>query len=224
LENTLQQLAPCIDEHTVIIPLLNGVDSVDRIKSIYPQVQLVYGCVYLVAHLKESGVVENSGTIQKLFFGQEAVTNSTLERFEILLRNANIDVIYSTAILKIIWEKFIFIAPIATASSYFNAGIGKILDDSESKKTITLLIEEVNRVAQAIRIATDPEIVAMTLKKMESLPAATTSSMHRDFTNGKSETELESLTGYVIGLGEKLNCATPTFQLMYQELRKRQVV
>ena len=49
------------------------------------------------------------------------------------------------------------------------------------------------------------------------MPPGSTTSMHTDFKNSKP-TELESLTGYVIRLGEQLGIATPTYRRMYEKL------
>lgn len=70
LENIIEQLNPCIDRNTSLLPLLNGVDSAEKIKTILPSATVFNGCVYIVSHLKEAGVVENKGNIQKLFLGR----------------------------------------------------------------------------------------------------------------------------------------------------------
>ena len=69
LEAVIEQLKPAIGKETLILPLLNGVDSRERIKSLLPQNEVLHGCAYIVARLKQAGVVENSGNIQKIFFG-----------------------------------------------------------------------------------------------------------------------------------------------------------
>jgi 2-dehydropantoate 2-reductase len=51
LEATVEQLKPCINEHTIILPLLNGVDITERIKSILPNNIVLQGCAYIVSRL-----------------------------------------------------------------------------------------------------------------------------------------------------------------------------
>ena len=51
LEGVLLQLQPSINQETVILPLLNGVDTRKKIKAFYPQNLVLDGCVYIVSSL-----------------------------------------------------------------------------------------------------------------------------------------------------------------------------
>jgi 2-dehydropantoate 2-reductase len=68
LEATIEQLKPCINERTIILPLLNGVDSTERIKSLLPNNMVLQGCAYIVSRLTQPGVIENTGNIETMFF------------------------------------------------------------------------------------------------------------------------------------------------------------
>ncbi|MDO9254005.1 MAG: 2-dehydropantoate 2-reductase [Bacteroidales bacterium] len=141
LDETIEQLKPCIGENTILLPLLNGVESVERIKKILPETTVLEGCVYIVSALKEAGVIENSGINQKVYFGPGNINNDKLLWLEKIMQEAGIEVTLSDSISTIVWEKFIFIASIATATSYFNCSIGKLLEENE--ETLVQLIEEV---------------------------------------------------------------------------------
>ena len=218
LENIIYQLSPCIDKNTIILPLLNGVDSKERIQNILPGNTVPDGCVYIVSRLKQPGVIENSGNIQTLFFGQDHI-NEKLLHLERLFKEANIEATLSDNIKTIIWEKYIFISAIATATSYFNQSIGHLLADKEKLKVVTSLIKEVKQVASAKKIIVAEDITEKTLHRLKALPFETTSSMHSDFLNNKPVTESGSLTRYVIEEGGKHNIATPTYKMAYEKLK-----
>jgi 2-dehydropantoate 2-reductase len=221
LETIIQQLRPCINQDTLILPLLNGVDSKEQISNILPDNIILEGCVYIVSRLKQYGVIENSGNIQTLHFGLDNIVNEKLLLLENLLKEANIEASLSRNISTIIWEKFIFISPTATATSYFDKSIGEVLSDKEHYEIIKELIEEVKQIAKAKQIIFLENIKEKTLKKLKALPFETTSSMHTDFKNKKSNNELQSLTGYVFREGMKYNIATPIYNKIYAELQKR---
>ncbi len=216
---TIEQLEPCIGKNTILIPLLNGVESVERIRKILPATTVLDGCVYIVSSVKEAGVIENSGINQKLFFGPVAVHTDRLQWLEKIMRDAGIEATLSDSISTIVWEKFIFIASIATATSYFNCNIGKLLEENE--ETLVKLIEEVKLIARAKGISVKPDITAYIVNYNKLLPYNSTSSMHRDFLNLKPKTEVESLTGYVVRAGEKYGIETPTFNKAYQLLKTK---
>lgn len=219
LDATIEQLKPCIAENTILLPLLNGVESVERIKRILPEALVLEGCVYIVSSVKEAGVIENSGINQKLFFGSGKATNDRLQWLEKIMLDAGIEATLSDSILTIVWEKFIFIASIATATSYFNCTIGKLLEENE--ETLVQLIEEVKLIAAAKGISVKPDITVYIVNYNKLLPYDATSSMHRDYQNLKQKTEVETLTGYVVRAGQELNIETPAFTKTYNFLKDK---
>jgi 2-dehydropantoate 2-reductase len=219
LENIISQLAPTISASTVIIPLQNGVDNTDKIKKIVPNNLVTRGCVYLISRQEKPGLIVKKGTIESLFFGVYNDNKSTnLQFLQKILLEASIQATLSEDITKIIWEKFIFLSSITTATTYFNTEIGPILKDSEKTKLLIYLINEVSHLAAAKNIPVEKNQVAIVLQKLKSLPYEATSSMHSDFKNNKNKTELESLTGYVVTQGRKEGVHTPTFNKMYKAL------
>ena len=218
---TIEQIKPCIDGNTILIPFLNGVESVERIKNILPGATVPEGCVYIVSQVKETGVIENSGINQKLFFGPGKANNNRLQWLERIMLEAGIEATLSDSISTIVWEKFIFIASIATATSYFNCSIGKLIEDHED--TLVQLIEEVKLIAVAKGNSINPDITAYIVNYNKLLPYDSTSSMHRDFRNLKLKTEVETLTGYVVRAGKKYGIETPTFNRSYNQLKTRKI-
>ena len=218
LDQTLDQLKPCIDANTVILPLLNGVESTGRIEARFPANLVLQGCVYIVSRITSPGVIEKTSNIQKLFFGPGHAANDRLRLLENLFRACGIEATLSENIIEVIWKKFIYISPVATATSWFNNCIGELLDDPDKRKNLHQLIEEVARIALFKGVVTDPEIAAKTREQLKLFPYASTSSMHSDYLNHKKQTELETLTGYVVREGQKLNLPTPCFEKAYKTL------
>jgi 2-dehydropantoate 2-reductase len=224
LETIVEQLKPCINRDTVILPLLNGVDSKERILSILPHNIVLDGCVYIVSRLKQAGVVENIGNIQTLYFGIDNVVNERLLLLESLLKEANIEATLSQNISTILWEKFVFISPTATATSYFDKCIGELIADNGNLEMATALIEEVKQIAKAKHAVIADDITEKTVNKLRSLPFEATSSMHSDYRSNKPANELESLTGYVVSEGQRYNLETPMYLKTYVALKGKNKV
>lgn len=181
LETVIEQLQPCVNKDTIILPLPNGVDSKERITNILPNNIILDGCAYIVSRLRQFGEVENSGNIQTLSFGLDIYESERLSQLERIFKEADIEATLSKNISEIIWEKFIFISPTAKATSYFDKCIGEVLADNESFKTLTNLIEEIELLAKAKQITVSEDIKIKTVNKLRALPYETTSSMHSDF-------------------------------------------
>ncbi len=221
LNSIIEQLKPCIDEHTIILPLLNGVDGFEKIKKLLPHNTILNGCVYIVSRLKEAGVIENSGNIETLYFGIDGSPGKELQTLETLFKQAGIEATLSPNISSIVWEKFIFISPTATATSYFNTCIGEIVADEKKLTVFTHLVEEVKQIALKKKIAISPDISEKTLAKLKKLPFDTTSSMHSDIKNNKTQTEVEALTAYVVDEAKRYGIAVPTYEMAYKALKRK---
>lgn len=222
LEATIQQLKPAIDKNTILLPLLNGVDNQERIQALCPENVVLSGCAYIVSRLTQAGVVENTGNIQKLFFGLDGVSDDRFALLENLLKEAGIEATLSDSISAIVWEKFIFLSPTASSTSYYDNCIGDILADSEKMELVNALIEEVKMIALAKQIAVPADITEKTILKLKALPYQATSSMHSDFQNQKPANELESIVGYVVREGQKYQLETPAYDQVYAELKEKQ--
>lgn len=220
LEAILQQARPCIGKETVILPLLNGVDSTERIREMYPGNETWYGCVYLVSRLAGPGLVRETGGIDSLFFGAPDGTKEKLLAAEAIFKNAGITATLSPNILQTTWEKFVFISCVATLTSWLDQSVGEILASESSRKWIPVLLAEIKSVAEAKQIPLPENVIEITIEKIKKIPPAATSSMHSDFINGKN-TELESLTGYVVREGKARGIPVPAFERMYEELKSR---
>ncbi len=159
--------------------------------------------------------------LKRCFFGDEVADNARLIHLEELFKKSGIDARLSSSISNVIWEKFIFLSPIATATSYFDQGIGKLLEDEQKVEMVIALICELKQLASAKQILFPNDIVETTLKKYHRLPYITTTSMHADFQAKKSLTELASLTGYILQEAAKFNLTLPYYSQSYEALIAR---
>lgn len=207
-----------VNKSTLILPLQNGIDSFEKVKTYFPEHMVLEACIYIVVSLVQPGVVENIGNIQKLYFGLSNVQSYKIEKVLQVFKAANIDAELKENITSVVWEKFIFISAIATATAYFNNSIGAILERKDQTMQLICLLNEVHQVALGRGIIVQENIVELTISKYKLLPYDTTPSMYNDFKKGNGKTELNSLTKYVIEEGQKYNVSVPIFQKMYLKL------
>jgi 2-dehydropantoate 2-reductase len=219
LEQTLIQLTPLISRKTIILPLLNGVDSYERIRKILPHARIWEGCVYIVSRLIAPGYVKQTGSTVSLHFGENGGSKQESIQLLKIFIDAGINAHLSHNIKRTIWEKFLFISPLATITTYLRSPIGVILANKDSENLLKLLLSELHQVALAYGINLLDNIITSTFEKMVALPYNATSSMHDDLQKNNN-IEVESLTGYVVRLGQKLNVPTPVYQKLYESLTK----
>nr|WP_309757137.1 2-dehydropantoate 2-reductase [Flavobacterium sp.] len=217
IETSLESIKNCITPKTILLPLYNGVDATERIQKLFSENTVLQGCVYIVAMIDSPGIIKKIGVYEKLFFGSKNAPVSKLNVLQSIFENANIESYFVENIEETIWEKFIFISALASATSYLNVNIGEILNNPENKAIYSSLLNEITAVAIAKGVALPDDIVAQTIIKLEKTPKDATSSMHRDLLAGRN-TEVVSLTKYVVDQAVKFGVATPIYQMVLEKL------
>ena len=217
IESSFETIKNCITSNTIILPLYNGVDATERIQKLFPENTVLQGCVYIVAMIETPGVIKKMGSYEKLFFGSKNAPITKLNVLQSIFENAGIESYLVENIEETVWEKFIFISALASATSYFNVNIGGILDNPENKAIYRSLVNEISAVAVAKGVALSDDIVDQTIIKLEKTPKDATSSMHRDLLAGRN-TEIVSLTKYVVDQAVKFGVATPIYQMVLEKL------
>ena len=211
IKESLTSVKNCIVAKTVILPLYNGVDAPERIRKIFPENDILQGCVYIISMIFSPGTIRKIGFYEKLFFGSKKTSDSRLTELQTIFEKAKIESYLVENIEETVWEKFIFISALASATSYLNQNIGEILNSKESKKVYVTLLYEIDAVAKAKGLQLPQDIVKQTIVKLEKSPKEATSSMHRDLTAG-NKTEVMSLTQFIVKEGLKYKVKTPLYE------------
>lgn len=141
-------------------------------------------------------------------------------KIEQTLKNAGIKAELRENIDEIVWEKYIFISPLASVTTLLGEPFGVVMDRKASRDLAEALIEEVARIARARGVKVAEDIVDVTLNKVNAFPYETKSSMQVDCEKGK-KTEIEAFTGYIVRSGEELKVDVPLHQMVYDKLKGR---
>ncbi|MGL5771182.1 MAG: ketopantoate reductase family protein [Bacteroidales bacterium] len=218
LDQLLMQIKPVIKDSTILIPFLNGLEVHDILEK---QVKhgVMKGCAYIVSYVESPGVIVETGRIARFIWGQKAVTFEML-RLQNILVDAGIDSILSTEIDSSVWEKFSFISPVATLTSYLDITYGMIAENKIYQELLNDLFKEFRRVAYACGVSLPEALFERHLLSIQKFAKDTTTSMQRDFA-GKRKTELEALTGYIIKKAEEHHVEIPYYSGMYAYLRSK---
>ena len=219
IETSLESIKNCITANTIFLPLYNGVDATERIQKLFFENTVLQACVYIVAMIELPGIIKKIGVYEKLFFGSKNAPVSKLNVLHSIFENANIESYFVENIEETVWEKFIFISALASVTTYLNVNIGGILNNPENKAIYSSLLNEITAVAIAKGVALTDDIVAQTIIKLEKTPKDATSSMHRDLLAGRN-TEVVSLTKYVVDQAVKFGVATPIYQMVLEKLER----
>ena len=221
LTNVALELKPLVSDHTIILPLLNGADIYDRLRSIIPDGIILPGCIYVSAHISAAGTVSHTSKPGRIILGKDPnrpdfVPKALLDVF----RKAKLECVWKENAASDIWEKYIFISSFSLISARYDRTIGEILADPALLEKTVGIMNEIFRIARARGVNLPEQVVDLTLKKASGFPYETRTSFQRDVALGKPQNELEILGGAIIETGKKTGVSTDFTNQVFSQLKK----
>ena len=208
-EDALQQIKPVVGPHTTVISLQNGVLKEDQLAKVFAREQLMGGVAYVATRIARPGVIQQTGPMQRLQFGEYDGRRSA--RAEALLQacvKGGINAELVDDIRRVVWEKYVFLAALSGATTTMRKTIGPIRSNPQTRAFFLDLMREVVAVGRAHGVALPPDYAEQRLKLADDVDPGMTSSMHHDLEQG-NRLEVRWLSGGVVELGAKVGVAAP---------------
>jgi len=193
------------------------VNNGERLKRVLPDAQILDGCVYISAFIKEAGIVCQAGGTCKFFFGSDT-ENKKYIKIEQVLKDSGITAEYRKDIKEIVWEKYLFVSPLASATSFYQKTFGEIMEDAQCKKLLRGLLKETENIAKFQKVELSKDIFQKSLDKIALFPSETKSSLQMDFEK-KKNTELDIFAGYIVNYAKEHGIDVPVHEKVYKVLR-----
>ena len=219
VEEAAETIRPLLSKDTCVVPIQNGVGVTDTLARRLGAGHVMGGVAQISASVEEPGVIRHHGGFARLIFGELDGTAS--RRQDCLLAectSAGIEARASKTMAAEIWQKFVFLAPMAGATTLYRAPIGAVLAEPARRARLKAMIGETAAVGRAKGVPLAEDLEARTLGFMEGLPPAMKASMLLDLELGR-RLELEWLNGEVARLGRALGVNTPENTAVFEALQ-----
>ncbi len=211
---SLIEIAPAVARvagtGAVIVPLLNGVEAVDRLVAAgVPRAAILGGLTQISAVRTAPGVVERRSPFHRVVVGEPAGGSS--ERAETIaevFRAAGAAAEVSTDITADLWRKLAFIATMAAACGLARSPVGPVLGTPLGRLLVERAVHEAFAVARGIGIALRDDEESEVLAFIRSLPGGLKPSFLLDLESG-GPTEIEDLCGAISRFGRRAGVQTP---------------
>jgi len=215
VHDVAEKIRPVLNENTMVISLLNGVENQDVLLSVIDKKHVLGGLCLVVSKVEEFGVISHMSYEPKIVFG-ELTTEKTVRALalEKIFSDANITNKLSENIKAEIWAKFLYITTVSAIGALTRSTIGEMIESAEIKKLMHKTAEEIVVIAKAKGIQLPEDSIEKTFKIIKSQPYNTTASLQRDIMEGKPS-ELESQNGTVVKFGKELDIPTPVNNFVY---------
>jgi len=218
-DNVAKELAPVVKDNTVIITFQNGIDNDNQIKKQIKNAQVYPGVAYVISTRTKPGVIEQTGGLRKLIFGdRDKPDNSKLKEIEKLMKNAGIDATASDDITRDLWKKFMFIAAFSGMTAICRASIGKVLSDSLTKSLYERCLKETITVAKAMKVNVADDAFELIMTISDNTASDSKSSLLVDIENNRKN-EIETLNGTLVGFAKEHKVDVPINGLIYGAIK-----
>ena len=208
-DSALEQIRPIVGPHTTVISLQNGVLKEATLAQAFAREQLMGGVAYVATRIASPGVIRQTGPMQRMQFGEYDGRRSA--RAEALLQaclKGGINAEIADDIVRVLWEKYVFLAALSAATTAIRKPIGAIRGHPQTRAFFLDLMREVVAVGRAHGVALPADYAEQRLKLADDVDPGMTSSMHHDLDQG-NRLELRWLSGGVVELGARVGVATP---------------
>jgi 2-dehydropantoate 2-reductase len=200
-----------------VVPLLNGVDHVTRLRERFGEAAVVPGTI--AAELERAGpgrIVHRSAFAR---FGFSAAGRAELAGVGEILTRFGCAVAFEADELTLLWRKLVMLAPMALATTAAARPLGEVRADPEWGPRLEAAAREASAVgaASGARVNGD-EVLGM----LRGMPATLRSSMQKDVAAGRPP-ELDAIGGPILRGGRAHGIAVPATEYLVAEIASRAV-
>jgi len=216
IQEVANKLKPIISTETMVLPLQNGANNVEKLLEILPKQNVLAGLCHIVSFLEKPGKIKHVSFEPRITFGE--IDNSTSERIQRLktvFEKAGITNFNPENIQLEIWKKFLFITTISGLGGLTRVSIDKIRESEYLYDLLLKTAQEIKLIANAKGILLAEEHLEKAFEIIQNQPPGTTASTQRDIMAGRPS-ELENFNGFIVKEAEKLGIATPVNKMIYE--------
>jgi 2-dehydropantoate 2-reductase len=199
----------------LVLPLLNGVEHMGVLRQRYPAGQVVAGAIRVESTRVAAGRIEHTSPFSWIEVASATAPPPRVAALADRLRAAGFEVRVRDDETAMLWDKLVFLAPLALLTTHAGAPVGQVRD--QRRADLAAFVDEVAAVATACGATVD---VAGVLAMFDRLPAAIKSSMLRDAEAGRP-TELDAIGGAVLRAARAAGVDTPVTTRLVAEIGAR---
>ena len=153
LEQALQDMAPAVGAGTMVMPLLNGMRHVDRIRALYGAA-LIGGVCKVATTIDQEGRIKQLAPFQELAYGElDGSPSARTAQLDEIMQGAGFTARLTAHVEREMWEKWTLLATMGGMCCLLRGNIGEIEAASGGRDFVLRLLAEVVRVVEADGIA-----------------------------------------------------------------------
>jgi 2-dehydropantoate 2-reductase len=223
LGEAIQLIGPHVGPRTVILSLLNGIDSEELLAAAFPQASVLLALSVGIDAVRDGREVHYS-SLGRIVFGDPANPGPHAEQVATvadLFDRAEIAYQIPADMVRELWWKYLINVGINQVSAIIGAPYRVFQVEGEARDTMIAAQREVIAVANAVGVGLDEADLQRWLDVLAGLGPDNYTSMAQDALAGRP-TEVDSFAGTMIRLGERTGVPVPVNTVLHGLLKGRE--
>lgn len=218
LRDSLDDIETIVDSHTIVISLMNGVDSEDIIAERIGMDHIVHSLIKVASERVGNSIKFDPVTTIGIIYGEMDLSKGTerVEALTELFENTGLKYRETDKILSEIWSKFRLNVSCNLPQAMINCGVGAYRDSEHAAFLRTKLREEVEAIAAAKGV--DISLAMPSSSKGSPVKNRARYSTLQDL-DAHRHTEIDMFSGAIIKMGKELGIATPYNEFTYHMIK-----
>jgi 2-dehydropantoate 2-reductase len=206
----------------VVLPLLNGADIHERVRSVVRTGTVLPAGIYISSSVAGPGLVVHSGGKGNIFLGREpGSTGFNPTALLALLSAAQIPHEWSEDPMPAVWTKYLFIASYGLVTGVSGKTVGEVIADATLAELTKSIQREIATLAARKGIELGADAASDAFEKGKTYPPTTKSSFQRDLEVPGKPNEGDLFGGTILRLGRELGVPTPVTAEVYGRILAR---
>lgn len=214
LQKAAEQIAPMVDENTLVLPVMNGVSASGNLTRMLGKGRVLDSVIYTVSSV-ENGVIDQKGNFTQIFMGGNGA-----EELAAWLQGAGIEAIVAEDVRAATWSKYVLNCAYNVVTARWGITIGDIKHSERLRGEYRSLMEEAWRVGRADGVNLPDTLVDQHMVRLMNCTDDSTSSLSRDFEAGIVG-EMDIFTGEVVRLADRYGVDVPVSRQYLAGLEER---
>ena len=208
LDSAFDVMAPCIDDHTIILSVLNGISSEDQIAEHFGRAHMIYTVPQGMDAMKFGGDLRYT-QMGNLHLGiTDPSMQEDLDSVTAFFDQIEMPYILEKDILWRMWFKYMLNVGVNQVCMVYDTNYYGATHPGEAYDTMTAAMKEVLEIANAKGIGLTERDIQTCIEIEQTLDPEGVPSMAQDRINRKAS-EVEMFAGTVIRMGRELGIPTP---------------
>ena len=219
LPEAIQDLENWVGENTLILSVMNGIDSEEQIGAVCGKEKVLYAVAVGIDAVRQGNRITYTKE-GKVFFGEAENPDFTerVKRVKSLFDRAGIVCEIPQDMIRALWWKFMINVGLNQSSAALRAPYSVFQTSQEARELMESAMREVMTIAKAAKVNLSEQDIEEWYSFLSGMSPHGKTSMVQDI-EAKRKTEVEMFAGRVMELGREYGIPTPVNQTLFRIIK-----